>query len=122
MSKRIRDEEETVSGVFRYLVERSGKSIPQIHDDTKIPETTLYSLYNRVSRKADMKMLRVLADYFGEDLDIFCGLGSYHKKRLSPEEDMLLQQYGTLTDEAKLQVMGLIMRLRSDPKNVTRLF
>lgn len=122
MSKHIRDEEETVSGVFRYLVERSGKSIPQIHDDTKIPEPTLYSLYNRVSRKADMKMLRILADYFGEDLDIFCGLSSYHKKRLSPEEDMLLQQYGTLTDEAKLQVMGLIMRLRSDPKNITRLF
>lgn len=68
-----------------------------------------------------MKMLRILADHFGEDLDIFCGLSTYHKKKLSSEEDMLLRDYNTLTDEAKLQVMGLVMRLRSDPKNVVRL-
>lgn len=114
-------DEDTVSGVFRYLVERSGQTIPEIHDATKIPEATLYSLHNRTSRKADMKMLRILADHFGEDLDIFCGLSTYYKKKLSSEEDMLLRDYNTLTDEAKLQVMGLVMRLRSDPKNVVRL-
>lgn len=120
MAKQLRDGE-TVSGVFRYLVDRSGESIPHIHEMTKIPEATLYSLYNRVSRKADMKMLRTLADYFGEDLDIFCGLSSYRKKSLSSEEKMLLSQYGTLTEEAQLQVMGHIMRLKADPKNVARL-
>lgn len=120
MAKFVRDDD-TVSGVFRYLLDRSGRTIPEISIETKIPEKTLYSLSIRTSRKADMKMLRTLADYFGEDLDIFCGLDHYQKKRLSGEEDMLLQQYNTLTDDAKLQVMGLIMRLRSNPENIIRL-
>ncbi len=120
MAKLIRDDD-TVSGVFRYLIDRSGRTITQISADTKIPEKTLYSLSIRTSKKADMKMLRTLADYFGEDLDIFCGLEHYQKKSLSHEEEMLLQQYNTLTDDAKLQVMGLVMRLRSNPENIVRL-
>lgn len=120
MPKYVKDDE-TVSGVFRALVEQSGETIPEIHEATKIPEPTLYSLYNRNSRKADMKMLRVLAEHFGEDLEIFCGMSSYQKKSLSREDEMLLQQIGTLTESARLQVMGLVMKLRSDPKNVERL-
>ena len=49
-------QEETVSSVFRYLVDRSGKTIQQIHQSTKVPLKTLYSLYNR-NNKADMRML-----------------------------------------------------------------
>lgn len=120
MPKYVKDDE-TVSGVFRALVEQSGETIPEIHEATKIPEPTLYSLYNRNSRKADMKMLRVLADHFGEDLEIFCGMSSYQKKSLSREDEMLIQQIGTLTESARLQVMGLVMKLRSDPKNIERL-
>lgn len=120
MAKLIRDDD-NVSGVFRYLLDRSGKTVQQVSSDTKIPEKTLYSLSLRTSRKADMKMLRTLADYFNEDLDIFCGLDHYQKKRLSSEEDMLLQHYNTLTEEAKLQVMGFIMRLQSNPENIVRL-
>ncbi|WP_289026675.1 hypothetical protein [uncultured Flavonifractor sp.] len=114
-------QEETVSSVFRYLVDRSGKTIQQIHESTKVPLKTLYSLYNRNNKKADMRMLKVLAAYFGEDLDIFCGLAGYRRKRLSNEDEMLLQQYETLSDDAKLQVMGLVMRLRANPENIVRL-
>lgn len=34
---------------------------------------------------------------------------------------MLLQQVSTLTKEARFQVMGFVMSLRADPKNVERL-
>lgn len=115
-------EQENISSVFRYLVGESKKTIAKIHEDTKIPEMTLYSLYNRENKKADIRMLKKLADYFGVELEIFCGIRGYKPtRRLSSEEDMLLQQYGTLSDDAKLQVMGLIMRLKADPANVVRL-
>ena len=43
-------EQETVSSVFRHLVDESKKTIPKIHEDTKISEMTLYSLYNRENK------------------------------------------------------------------------
>ena len=114
--------DETVSDVFRYLVKRSGHSIPQISEATKIPEDTLYSLHIRNSRKADMKMPKTLADYFGEDVSIFCGTADYQaKQRLTPEQERLLHEYDTLTEEAKLTVLGTIMRLKLDPETVVRL-
>ena len=101
-------EQETVSSVFRHLVDESKKTISKIHEDTKISEMTLYSLYNRENKKADLRMLKTLADYFGVELEIFCGMRGY-------------KPFSTLSDDAKLQVMGLIMRLKSDPTNVVRL-
>lgn len=115
-------EPETISSVFRYLVKRSGKSIAQIHEATKIPEMTLYSLFNRQQKKADLNMLRALANYFDESLDIFCGLSTYHRPRkLTDEEEMLVNKYETLSEEAKLQVIGFITRLASNPHNIVRL-
>ena len=70
-------EQETVSSVFRHLVDESKKTISKIHEDTKISEMTLYSLYNRENKKADLRMLKTLADYFGVELEIFCGMRGY---------------------------------------------
>ena len=58
-------EQETVSSVFRHLVDESKKTISKIHEDTKISEMTLYSLYNRENKKADLRMLKTLADILG---------------------------------------------------------
>ena len=72
---------------------------------------TLYSLYNRENKKADLRMLKTLADYFGVELEIFCGMRGYKPtRRLSSEEENARPQFSTLSDDAKLQVMGLIMR------------
>jgi len=114
--------EETVSDVFRYLVSRSGQSVVQIAEATGIPLNTLYSLHIRDSRKADMKVLKTLANYFGEGVEIFCGTADYAaKQRISPDQMMLLNEYETLTDDAKNQVLGTIMRLKMNPENVARL-
>lgn len=114
--------DETVSDIFRYLVNRSGRSIPQISAATKIPEDTLYSLHIRNSRKADMKMLKILADYFEEDVSIFCGTAAYQARpRLTPEQEYLIHEYDTLTDSAKSEVLGTIMRLKLNPENLARL-
>lgn len=113
---------ETISDVFRVLVDRSGKTPIQISEETKIPLQSIYSLYNRQSTRADIQNLKILADYFGEELTVFCGLKNYHPiRKLTPEQEQILQQYDTLTDDAKLQVLGLLNRLHRDPENVARL-
>lgn len=114
--------QETISDVFRALVERSGKTPMQISEETKIPLQTIYSLYNRQSKMANIQNLKILADYFGEELSVFCGLKNYHPvRKLTSEQERVLYQYDTLTDDAKLQVLGLLSRLHADPKNVARL-
>ena len=114
--------QDTISDVFRYLVKRSGKQVLEIAQETKLPTDTLYALHNRKSKRADIRNLRILAEYFGEDLSIFCGLKTYHPPRkLTAEEERLINEYGTLTDDAKLQVLGLLSRLRSNPENLVKL-
>ena len=113
---------DTISDVFRYLVKRSGKEVLQIANETKLPATTLYALHSRKSTHANIRMLKVLADYFGEDLAIFCGLGQYRPpRRLTAEQERLLAEYDTLTEDARLMVLGYISRLRADPENIARL-
>ena len=113
---------DTISDVLRALVKRSGKDVAQIINDTKLPTATVYSLYNRNSKVANIRTLQVLANYFGEDLTIFCGLAAPPPPRkLTPEQEQILYQYDTLTDDAKLQVLGLLNRLHRDPENVARL-
>lgn len=113
---------DTISDVFRALVKRSGKELTQIIEDTKLPTATIYSLHNRNNKAANIRTLKVLADYFGEDLTVFCGLSAPPPPRkLTPEQERVLHEYDTLTDDAKLQVLGLLSRLRADPKNVARL-
>lgn len=113
---------DTISDVFRALVKRSGKELTQIVEETKLPSTTVYSLHNRNNKAANIRTLKVLADYFGEDLTVFCGLAAPPPPRkLTPEQEQILYQYDTLTDDAKLQVLGLLNRLHRDPENVARL-
>lgn len=113
---------DTISDVFRALVKRSGKELTQIIEETKLPSTTVYSLHNRNNKAANIRTLKVLADYFGEDLTIFCGFAAPPPPRkLTREQEQILHQYDTLTDDAKLQVLGLLNRLHRDPENVVRL-
>lgn len=113
---------DTISDVFRYLVKNSGKEILQIATETKLSATTLYALHSRKSTHANIRMLKVLADYFGEDLSIFCGLRQYHAPRkLTAEQERLLAEYDTLTDDAKAMVLGHISRIRANPENIARL-
>ena len=114
--------QDTISDVFRILVEKSGKKLNAIAEETKIPLQSIYSLHNRKSKVANIRTLKLLADYFGEDLTVFCGLMTYHPPRkLTAEEERLINEYGTLTDDAKLQVLGLLSRLRSNPENLVKL-
>lgn len=113
---------DTISDVFRALVKQSGKELTQIIAETKLPSTTVYSLHNRNNKAANIRTLKVLADYFGVDLTIFCGLANYHPPRqLTAEQERLVNEYDTLTDDAKLQVLGLLSRLRANPENIARL-
>lgn len=116
------DDNSTISDVFRYLVKQSGKDILTISEETKLPSQTLYALHSRKSKRADIKNLKVLADYFGVDITIFCGLAQYEPPRkLSMDEISLLDKFNTLSSEAQRQLLDYIDWLRSRPENVVKL-
>ena len=89
-----RDDQESVSTVLEYLLRRSGEKISEAAPKMGVNANTLYSLSRRCSTKADLRTLKKIADYFGEDLSIFCGLENYNPPlKLSQEEETLLENF-----------------------------
>jgi len=122
MAKNDAEPYDSISEVFRYLVKDSGDTLAKISRETKIPLQTLYSLHDRVSRVANIRNLKKLADYFNVDLSIFCGLRSYSPPpKLTPEQQMLVDDYSRLSPDAQLMVLGYVKRLCANPENITRL-
>lgn len=108
----------TVSAGLRYLVEKSGKAVKEISDETHIPAQTIYSMMQRNSDRADVSLLKKLADYFDVDITIFCGLSRYDPpKKLEEREQQLLTIYDSLTDSAKARVDEYISDVAGNPKN-----
>lgn len=93
-----RNNQESVSTVLEYLLRRSGEKISEAAPKMGVNANTLYSLSRRCSTKADLRTLKRIADYFGEDLSIFCGLETYTPPvRLTREEEALLDKYRKLS-------------------------
>lgn len=110
-----RDDQESVSTVLEYLFRRSGEKISDAAPKMGVNANTLYSLSRRCSTKADLRTLKKIADYFGEDLSIFCGLKTYAPPaRLSPEEAALIGKYRTLSEEQRDMAEKMISAMAED--------
>lgn len=108
----------TVSAGLRYLIETSGKTVKEISKETHISAQTMYSMMQRNSDRADLSLLKKLADYFDVDLTIFCGIDQYDPPRkLEEREQTLLATYNSLTDAAKARVDEYISDVAGNPKN-----
>ena len=112
------EEESPVSDTLRYLMEKSGKTVREVSDETGIPYQTLHSMTKR-ARGANIRTLKLLADYFDEDISIFCGYRTYTPSlRLSPEERELIVLYRLLTDRAKIRIEENLHDMIENPKNL----
>ncbi len=115
------DDDDCVSAAFRYLLRTRGVTVKRVADETGISENTLYALKSRRCNRADMRLLKRLADYFGEDLEIFCGLDQYAgRRRLGPDEQRLLDNYTSLTDAARRRILEMMADMVENPKNRRR--
>ena len=107
-----------VSEAFRYLKKRRNVTIREIAKAIDVPETTLYSINGRACDRANMGLLKTLADYFQTDVSIFCGLKNYKPPvRLTPQQTELLNRFGELTDDAKRRVLENLDDIYSNPRN-----
>lgn len=107
-----------VSEAFRYLKKRKNVTVREIARETGVPETTLYSINGRACDRANMALLKTLADYFQTDVSIFCGLRDYTPPlRLTGQQKELLALFGELTDDAKRRVLENIGDIHANPKN-----
>lgn len=117
-SQKAFEEESPVSDTLRYLLEKYGKTVREISDETGIPYQTLHSMTKR-ARGANIRTLKILADYFDEDISIFCGYKTYTPSlRLSSEEKELVTLYRMLTDRAKTRVEENLRDMIGNPRNL----
>ena len=107
-----------VSEAFRYLKKRKNVTIRDIAKAIGVSESTLYSINGRACDRANMLLLKSLADYFQTDVSIFCGLKNYTPPvRLTPQQQELLTRFEELTDAAKRRVLENLDDVYSNPKN-----
>ena len=110
-----------VSEAFRYLKKRKNVTVRDIAKAIGVPESTLYSINGRACDRANMALLKSLADYFQTDVSIFCGLKSYKPPvRLTPQQEELLSRFEALTDNAKRRVLENLDDIYSNPKNLAK--
>lgn len=107
-----------IRDVLEYLIRRSGKNLNKIADECGLPYQTLYNIRTRNSQRTSLPTLKVLADYFDEDLTVFLGLEGYRKPlRLSDRERELLENYRRLSDAAQTRADETIGDMAANPKN-----
>ena len=110
MSQTVQQSESTISTVLEQLAKRKGKNLKEISAETDIPYHTLYNIRSRDSSRTSLRTLKILADYFEEDLSIFLGFEGYKQERM-------LKQYRSLSDAAQDRVDGTIEDAMANPKN-----
>lgn len=111
-------EAESISSVMDFLVKRSGKNLRQVSRETGIPYQTLYNIRSRASSRTSLRMLKIIADYFGEDLSIFLGLEGYERPfLLTGKEKKFLSTYRALSDAAQQRIDGAVEDALANPKN-----
>ena len=109
---------ECVSEAFRYLLQRKNATVREVARETGLPENSLYGINSRHCDRADMRILKVLADYFGEDITIFCGLDCYVRpKELSKQEKDILDICRELNAEARQRAYALLSDIAANPAN-----
>lgn len=111
-------EDSCVSEAFRFLLRARDVTVKKVAEDTGISENTLYGIKGRNYNRANMHLLRRLADYFGEDISIFCGLDEYEKpQRLQGQEQEILEFFRKMNAVAKKRAYDMLSDMSSIPAN-----
>ena len=112
-------EDSCVSDAFRFLLKDRGVTVKKVADDTGISENTLYGIKGRNYNRANMHLLKRLADYFGEDISIFCGLNEYEKpQKLQGQEHKLLESFRSLNKKGQERVELFLSDIMINPANL----
>ena len=108
----------SISEVLRALIADRGVSIVELANSTGVKKESLYTIVTRNSDRASITTLKALADYFQEDLEIFCGRDDYERKpRLTQDERTLLDIYRSLDPAGQAIIMDLA---KEPPKPMTK--
>lgn len=111
-------EDSCVSDAFRFLLRNRGITVKKVADDTGISENTLYGIKGRNYNRANMHLLKRLADYFGEDISIFCGMDEYEKpQRLQGQEQEILDFFRKMNTVARKRAYDMLSDMSSIPAN-----
>ena len=109
-------EQASVAKTLSTLLEQKKLSVAELSERTGIPRTTLYSMSKKSTNQVDLGHLKRLADFFGENISIFCGLEDYEPPiRLSDEERLVLTIYRSLNAAGKKRLADYADELGGNP-------
>ncbi len=109
-----------IATTLRWLLDREKITAKELSKATGIKPTTLYSMLGKATNQADLENLKLLADYFHENISIFCGVDEYERPvELSDQERLLLASFRGMTVLGKERLMAYVDDIKDNPKYVS---
>ena len=113
-------EKSTIAVALQHMLDSHKTNVVELGKKTGIPATTIYSMLNKKTTQADLRTLKQLADFFGEDINIFCGLETYERPiQLTDKERLLLMSYRGFSEAGKNRLFDYLDDMSVNPKYVT---
>jgi len=98
-----------VSTAFNVLLKRCGKTINQVSEATGISDKLLYAISKNNRSKADMRVLKCLANYFGVDMEAFAGIEEYEQQfRPTIDEILLLEKLRSMSKRGQQRAIAMM--------------
>lgn len=113
--------QDAIAETLKTLMAKREMSVPDLSMRTGIPRSTLYSMLKKQTNQADLEYLKKLADEFGEDISIFCGIEEYQPPiKLSEEERILLTIFRKLNSNGRERFSQYARELGDNTKMLKR--
>ncbi len=109
-------ENQSIAKALKYLMGRENTSVTVLSSATGIPAQTIYSTLSKKTNQADLGMLKKLADYFGVDIDIFCGVDEYTDTlHLDRDEREVVDMLRRINEKGKRRLYEYAVELTQNP-------
>ena len=105
-----------IAKALRYLMLQEKISVNELSTLTGIPASTLYAMLKKTTNQADLGHLKTLADFFHEDINVFCGIEEYSRPaELDPNEKSLLEAYRKVNERGQSRLLEYAAELTQNP-------
>ena len=102
---------------LRFLMRRDRVNVNQLSIQTGIPASTLYAMLKKSSNEANVIHLKKIAEFFGESLDIFCGLDSYVRPaKVAADEAQILSYYRGMNSSGRSRLLEYAAEVGENPR------
>ena len=114
-------DELTVAKALKHLIEQERQPVTAVAAAVGLPQQTLYTMLSKTTNQVDLKKLEKIANYYGVELNYFCGFENYKPPiKLSKDEEVMLRLVRSLNSAGQKRLFEYAQELQDNTKYVLK--